>query len=301
MNAIALSMKKQLKTAFQRAGLYDTALDIRRMFDPESRKDRDTKRYQTVLQGIPVQFSAEGKYSNAYFFPRYADGRLHEKNVTEMLVDALRGASCFVDVGTNLGWYTCIAATQMPRGTVYGFEMDDLNYELLCRNSQLNGCRNAELFHLAVSDRPGVVTYERRGTRPSSFFRLQTEGSRSRSSRLVSVQSAALDDLFFDGAKVPPDVMKIDVEGAEMSVLRGMQRILREFRPKLFLEVHPAVLHQFGSSTPEILAFLMDHDYSVCEIQDIREQETAPRLKRLDYGAVIEKNNMLYAVPVNQA
>jgi len=100
------------------------------------------------LNDVTVQFSTKDQYSNCWFFPRYAGGRIHEKRVTELLVEVLQGAKCFVDVGAHLGWYTCVAAKHMPYGTVYGFELDDLNFALLKQNLAINNCSNVEVHNV---------------------------------------------------------------------------------------------------------------------------------------------------------
>ena len=52
-----------------------------------------------------------------------------------------------------------------------------------------------------------------------------------------------------------PDLLKIDIDGAEMSALRGMSRILQETEPDLLLEVHPTILPRAGSSAAEVWIF----------------------------------------------
>ena len=95
--------------------------------------------------------------------------------------------------------------------------------------------------------------------------------------------------------------MKIDVEGAEFNVLKGMTRILREQPPVLFLEIHPTYLKRFGSSTRELLAFLIGFGYRIVQIESMREDEHALHLTPLTADSVIESNDMLYAVPESNA
>jgi FkbM family methyltransferase len=260
------------------------------------------KRYAATIRGVEIQFSTEDDYSHSWFYPRYAGGRIHEKQVTEMLLDALQGAHCFVDIGTILGWFTCLASLHLPQGKVFGFEMDDLNFALLQKNLELNRCQNVVAHNMAVSDAPGVVSYQRQGTQPSPGFHMQSAGSpaAAQGTVTVSVKSIAVDD-FLQAQGVVPDVMKIDVEGAEMSVLRGMLRTLRDHKPKLFLEVHPGRLPDFGTSTTEILSLLHDNGYEVFEIESLREQDANKALKPLSSTAVIENNSMLYATANGKA
>jgi FkbM family methyltransferase len=299
MKSIAQSLKGSLKSTLQHLGLYKYALQIRWFLNPKRRRYRKIKRFTASLNGVIAQFSTEDEYSNSWFFPRYAGGRIHEKKVTEMLMEALHRAKCFVDVGTNLGWYTCLAAKHMPYGSVYGFEMDDLNFALLKKNIAINKCSNVEVHHLAVSDSTSVVSYKREANRPSPMFHLQTRAKDENSIGFVSVNSIALDD-FFKSKRVMPDVIKIDVEGAEVSVLMGMKRILRDCKPILFLEIHPSKLRYFNTSTSAIISLFIENNYGVFEIQSMRNPGSKKQLKPLLRDSLIEDNTMLYATPAGE-
>ncbi len=295
MGSIARTMKQQVKFALHRLGIQQDTLEAIRIFDPRNRRFTNEKTFVASLNGMEVTFNTDDRYSNRWFYPRYANGAIHEQKVTMMLIDALQNARCFVDVGTNLGWYTCIASKCMPNGIVYGFEMDDLNFGLLQKNLQVNCAANVEAHHAAISDSAGTVSYERSGSTPSPFFRMK-EGARSATSKTVTVSSFPLDH-FFDQTKTQPDVMKIDVEGAELSVLKGMTRILRDQKPKLFLEIHPTYLKSQASSTEELLTLLIGFGYRVVHIESMRDDESALQLTPLKADSVITSNDMLYAVP----
>lgn len=296
MTGIVRTMRRQVRFALQRMGLHQQTLEALRVMDPRNRRYLHETRFVARFGDVEVQFNTDDSYSNGWFYPRYAHGGIHEKQVTSLLIEALRDARCFVDVGTNLGWYTCIAASHMPQGMVYGFEMDDLNFALLQRNIELNQLLNVHACHAAVADSEAVVTYQRSGLRPSPFFRMQGEGSAASGAQLVSVQSILL-DRFFEQEQQSPDVIKIDVEGAEYNVLKGMSRILSEERPVLFLEIHPTLLQNFHSSARELLTLLIGYGYRIVQIEALREQESPLQLKPLTPESVIETNDMLYAVP----
>jgi FkbM family methyltransferase len=259
-----------------------------------NKKYRTIKRFKVDMNNVIVQFSTEDTYSNRWFFPRYVDGKVHEKQVTEMLLSSLKKACCFVDVGTNLGWYTCLASKNMPEGIIYGFEMDNLNYALLQKNLAINQCDNTEVYHAAISDVAGMIRYKRQFNFPSVSFRLSLDDEEIRPDELVSVESLTLDD-FFENRQVRPDVIKIDVEGAEINVLRGMKKIIQEHKPILFIEVHPSKLPIFHSSSEELLAILIERGYEVFEIDGIRDQESNKKLRKLYETSKLAQNTMIYA------
>lgn len=101
MNRIGQFMDEAVKSTLQHLGFYKYALQIRRFL--QGNQYRSIKRFTATLNDVTVQFSTEDQYSNCGFFPRYAGGRIHEKRVTQMLVEVLQGAKCFVDVGAHLG------------------------------------------------------------------------------------------------------------------------------------------------------------------------------------------------------
>ncbi len=293
MSRLTQTVKKSVGSALAYLGLAKNARQIKEIIDGRSRY-RGITTFSTTINGVSVLFSTEDEFSNSWFYPRYAGNRIHERKVTLLLLQLLQSAKCFVDVGANLGWYTCLVSRNMPNGRVYGFEMDDLNFALLEKNVALNNCTNAEIHNVAVSDSSGVVSYRRDNRRPSATFRMELGKPEKRMPEFASVHSITLDEFFEDKAVVP-DVVKIDVEGAEMCVLSGMKRILRENKPILLLEVHPLWVRQFNTSIPEVLSALMENGYQVFEIRSIRDQQTEPSLKPLSRASVLTENTMLYA------
>jgi hypothetical protein len=125
-------------------------------------------------------------------------------------------------------------------------------------------------------------------------FRLSLDDEEIRPDELVSVESLTLDD-FFENRQVRPDVIKIDVEGAEINVLRGMKKIIQEHKPILFIEVHPSKLPIFHSSSEELLAILIERGYEVFEIDGIRDQESNTKLRKLYETSKLAQNTMIYA------
>jgi FkbM family methyltransferase len=297
MKDIARPLKKVLKPILLQLGLYKYVPRFREIRgNLEKRWYRSIKKYTATLNGVTVQFSTEDEYSNDWFFPRYAGGRIHEKTVTGMIVEALRGKHCFVDVGTNLGWFTCLASKIIPNGNIYGFEMDDLNFALLQKNISLNKCNNVECINMAISESSGDLTYKREIDRPDAGFRLEPGEGAGHLAGFVSVKSVTLDD-FLEKRGITPEVIKIDVEGAEMNVLRGMRRTLEKTMPVLFLEVHPEQLHNFNTSTSEIINILISNKYNIFEIESMREQVSEAHLRPLSRDSIVERNSMLYASP----
>jgi len=273
------NLQRRLRAILGSLGLLQFSRNIYR--NHVNRKYGAIRRFDVKVGNTPMSFSTEDAYSRGWFFPRYEGGKIHEQPVSEAIVDSLEGARCFVDVGTNLGWYTVLAAKNLADGLVIGFEMDDLNVDLLRKNVELNQCDNIEIHHAAVSNEPGTISYQRSAAAPSAVFSIASAGESESGGEMVTVESVTLDE-FFSDRQESPDVMKIDVEGAETMVLNGMKRILRDVKPRLFVEVHPTKLPSYGSSVAEVVSILMDHDYEIFEMEEMRSFEGGGAARKLE-------------------
>ncbi len=181
------------------------------------------------------------RYPYKWFYPRYADGRCHEPLATRRFLDEVTKSKVVVDVGANLGWFTCIAASMNRTTKVYSFELDAVNYELCLRNIKLNHLNNVCLENTAVTNVDDELKYEKESRNfASTVHRLGKKASIS-----VTVEGIRLDSHFSD--KNQPELLKIDVEGAEQLVLEGMEDILRgDSLRTIFIEIHPKWLTDLG-------------------------------------------------------
>lgn len=162
-----------------------------------------------------------------------------EPDETVLIASLLQRVDRFIDVGANLGYYTCLAL-QNGRG-VMAIEPQPRNLRSLFKNLITNGWeRNAEVMPVALAAAPGLLTlYGASG--PSASLLKSWAGYSSWYHQTVPVST--LDNLLagrFAGERL---LVKIDVEGAELGVLQGAQATLRrDVRPMWLLEV---CLHEF--------------------------------------------------------
>jgi FkbM family methyltransferase len=287
------SLRRTLRSALEVAGLYGVVSRARRW------PYRNVRSLRFAIDGREVEFGTDDPESHWWFFPRYARGRLHEPRVTLALCAALRGARCFADVGANLGWYTCVAAAHLPRGRVHAFEMDARNFGLLKENVLHNGFANVEANQVAVSDRTGTLSYRRPPGGLRAAFRLAGTHGAPQPGEEVQVPSLPL-DAYFAARGEQPDVLKVDVEGAELQVLRGMRGLLEAHPPVLFLEVHPAGLASFGHSVSDVLGFLLERGYALHELESMRSRDAGGATRALGADSVLRENTMLRADPAQR-
>jgi FkbM family methyltransferase len=144
---------------------------------------------------------------------------------------------CIFDVGANIGQYTLLFSELVGReGKVVAFEPDPKNFQVLRSNLERNGIRNVVAEQLCVSDARGWVTLsaESLGSTLSSMVRYRQARNQTES---TTVGAISLDE-YCEEKGVWPDGVKIDVEGAEGLVLRGMTHLIERCRPWVMLELH---------------------------------------------------------------
>jgi FkbM family methyltransferase len=212
-----------LGTAQFRGGLRGTV--IRRLAEPLRSAD------VTISHGhcAGLRFNSGGAN------PGYAMGTT-EPLVQAFLADMLRPGLVFYDIGANVGFFSVLGARQVaPSGGAYAFEPFLENVRVLRRNVELNGFENVEVRPIAVGERPGHA-YLSPGKEQTQGRISDDDGTDG--SKRIAVEVTTVDEEVHAGRIAPPDVIKIDIEGAEVAAIRGMLATLREHRPVLICELH---------------------------------------------------------------
>ena len=189
----------------------------------------------------------KGAGPNAYWVGTYEVDRLRA------LATAASPGAVVYDVGANVGIYSLLASLRAgPSGKVYAFEPLERNLLYLRRHLTLNKVESCVVIQAAVCNREGTRSFSA-ASWSSSMAHLSTDGE-------ISVPSTTLDSCVYGEPRFrPPDIIKIDVEGAELEVLEGASRVLTEFHPVIFLEIHGTQLHA------ECSGFLLAKGYRIEE------------------------------------
>jgi FkbM family methyltransferase len=154
---------------------------------------------------------------------------IYEKEKQQWIASEVRQNSVFWDIGANVGFYSLLASKLVGSGKVFAFEPAPRNLFYLKEHLKLNHVTNVEVLSIAASDRNGTSSFEVEET--GCMGHLSIEGK-------IIVPTAALDSLVEEGTVLPPDYIKMDIEGAELLALRGAARTFQRFRPVLFLATH---------------------------------------------------------------
>lgn len=182
--------------------------------------------------------------------------RQWEPDLSQLFLNTVTPDSVVIDVGANFGYFSCLAANKMGRsgtGQVWSFEPNPRLVPLLEDNCwRLNwSMAPIHLRPFAVGDHPGSVTLSvpRNGAANASLTNAGLDAEN------VSVELVALDDII--PSDLPVDLMKIDVEGHELAVLRGAQNLIAR-SPSLHIVMEWSIdqLRAAGTDAEDVIAFL---------------------------------------------
>jgi FkbM family methyltransferase len=186
----------------------------------------------------------------------------YEPRQTALFCQRLRSGDVVFDIGANAGYYTLMAARLVgPRGKVVACEPDPKMARYLRRHVAANRHRNVSVVESAVWATSGIARFSRGAG---------TGTGRVTDSGELAVRLTTLDELAMEHGAVPTHI-KIDVEGAELDVLRGGHATLTRARPTIFLSTHGASVHN------ACCRLLEEHGYSLSAIGG-EDTATAPEL-----------------------
>jgi FkbM family methyltransferase len=172
--------------------------------------------YTYKVEGLGLAIVRGSTDDFYYLLPR------REGDVEGFVVGRLGEGSVFVDVGANVGYYTLLASKLVgSRGLVYAVEPIPSTAAMLRANVKLNGCPNVIVVEKAAWSSRGRLSLRV----PGALYGLV---SMFREGKEVVVEAVPLDEVLNGADRI--DVVKIDVEGAELEALLGSWEVLKRAR-----------------------------------------------------------------------
>lgn len=188
----------------------------------------------------------------------------------------------FFDVGSYFGYYALLAARRGAE--VHAFEPSPPNFAHLYEHAALNPWARLHCHRIALSDEVGRAAFALASDDNRGTGHLVTPGSGEAYSE---IQATTL-DAFVDAKKIGRiAALKIDVEGAELRVLRGAENTLRRDRPVLLVEVNEPCLRRAGGSAAELTDALRALDYRLVRTAYAGPSEFVSLAPREDYTNVL--------------
>lgn len=165
----------------------------------------------------------------------------HEPEVTKLILQLLKKTEIFLDIGANMGYYTCLARSK--KRSVIAVEPLQQNLKYLYANLKLNKWNDIEVYPVGLSLKPGITEIFGSGTGASLIK--GWAGTSTKYSTWIPVST--LDNIIGNRFMKKKLLIKIDVEGAEYMALKGASRILKMSpKPSWIMEICLAEHHSKG-------------------------------------------------------
>lgn len=210
---------------------------------------------------------AEGlKFNTGESCPELALGT-YEVPIQNVFTQHLKSGDVFYDIGANVGFFSIIAAKLVgDRGKVYAFEPGLGNAKSIRHNARLNNFDRIEVIEKAVSHTSGegqllLAKY-------SGGHALATADAPPDLAGEVTVDLVCIDDLIAQHKIAPPNFVKVDVEGAELDVLKGMTKTIQTYQPTIIYEVDDGDRTAYERKYRELADFFKLFNYQVTQTEN---------------------------------
>lgn len=171
----------------------------------------------------------------------------YEMNKRQAFEAEIEPGTVIYDIGANVGYFSLLAAVLTGKeGKVFAFEPLPRNIEFLRKHIELNKMAQISVIEAAVSDHSGEAYFDLGAS--SAMGHLSEAGE-------MRVRMVCLDEMLDKGELLPPDYIKLDVEGAEYEALQGARQLLEIHRPVLFLDTHNRKAHNLTIALLEEIGY----------------------------------------------
>lgn len=191
---------------------------------------------------------------------------------------------CLYDVGASFGMHSLVAGERMSEeAEIHAFEPELIscakywaNTELLRRrfNVYLSRCFVSDTSN--TSDKTKLSPVEMLAKSPKLKKKVGHHLYLFDPARDKQIPQISLDDYVHSGAR-PPNVIKCDIEGAELLLLKGASETLRKYHPTLFISLHPKLIGNFNYTESDFFNFLRSHQYEWEILNEIGETHVCAR------------------------
>lgn len=171
----------------------------------------------------------------------YILGQYEDPGTMKTFLSWLKPGSVYYDIGSNIGFHALTANRIITTGAIYAFEPMPAAREIfekhISLNSELIISKNIKLLPVAISNKDGQVEFSNDTNHREGNTYITESYVFSGTSNKITVECRSIDGLIKQGYKTP-DIIKIDVEGAEYDVLLGAKDTLQQYKPNILLATH---------------------------------------------------------------
>lgn len=193
-----------------------------------------------------------------------------EPNLTDYIIRNLSSGDIFIDVGCNIGYYACLASKIVgKKGRVHAIEAEPGIYEMFLKNLKLNNISNVVAYNKAVYGEEAVLSiYTGDGAEPGQTTVIKDRADIKKFKKGATISANTLDNIVPHSDLYNAKFIKIDVEGAEWHVIKGIENSLDKFSERTVWAIEILqgargndVINLFLKNGYQ--AYLLENDYSV--------------------------------------
>lgn len=226
------------------------------------------------INGFKIRFTPQ--------WSRYFPGDYEKENYA-WLKQQLKTGDQVIDIGAHIGLFSVVCSQLVGKeGKIVCFEPTPGTYKLLQQTLKLNHCENVIPVQAAVSSKEGQAT-----------FYISTENEGNNSNSLVGnntlqkmegydVQLKTIDSIVAEYV-ISPNLIKIDVEGAELDTLKGGLNTFSTLKPNIILGLHPEAIKRKGDSLEQIWDLLVNASYEICLAVTCEDEKSGTKLAKEDF------------------
>lgn len=198
-------------------------------------------------------------------------GDTYEPLETGAIIDRLRDNEkpIFVDIGANIGLISINVLEALPKAKIYAFEPGLHQYSLFKKTIAENSLeKRVILSQQAIGRENGELSFAVHDNKHSSgdgFFDTKRAGT----SKTFPVEVTTLDTWWQSVSHIKVDVVKMDIEGAELWALEGAEKLISVCKPFILLEIHPVNLIPYPYSANDIVSWIDSHGYNLSSLSGI--------------------------------
>ena len=192
----------------------------------------------------------------------------YEEEETKILFRCISPDDVIFDIGANIGWYSLLIASIYPKAQVFAFEPMPQTYNQLCKNIKLNDLKNIETHKIGFFESEKEISF---------YFNPNLTVATSIKNILddenihtVKGHVVKLDSFTQQNEIKKLDFIKLDVEGAELFVIRGGLETLAQYTPIIFMEMLRKWSAKFGYHPNDLITLIQPLGYQCFKIQDSR-------------------------------
>ncbi|MGC4100316.1 FkbM family methyltransferase [Ferruginibacter sp.] len=212
---------------------------------------------------ILVPFKFSWVYPNEY-----------EVDKTDFIKIHCKEGNVVFDIGAHMGVFSYFLACQVGKtGKVFSFEPAPLTYKMLQHTIAYNHLENTvEANQMAMAEKAGELTFYIYSNSKISSGNSLSPLNPAGTSHGITVKTVTLDDFFEEKKLSRLDFIKIDAEGAELEILKGGQKTIRQYKPYITLEVHPRVFVPSDKIMIELFDLIVSMGYTISKNKKIIDE-----------------------------